>query len=188
MQRSTHSLKLEDHWRQWAKSNAGNVPGRTAFKPYDLPDLMPDVAIARLGSSRLKVLMAGTNITERLGTEITGLDYMTFVREDQRDMVMKVLRLVCHHPAGACLHMESAYSRGYLMQLEVTILPVTGEKTEDHMIIALTVPRPDVAATLASPFRGDPIGSDWHEPGAWIDLGQGIPPQAGYLQEVKVVI
>ncbi|NVJ69575.1 MAG: PAS domain-containing protein [Alphaproteobacteria bacterium] len=188
MKRSRDSMELERHWRLWPKMAGQRVPHRNAFKPYDLPSIMPNIAIAHLEGDKVKVVMAGTNIIDRIATEITGADYLAFVREDQRPLVVNLIKCVCSHPVGACVHMESMYARGYAAKLEVTLLPVAGEAEDTNYILALALPRPDVAAELAAPFRGDRVEADWREPTEWIDLGFGLPAQATLLDNLTVSI
>lgn len=71
--------------------------------------------------------------------------------------------------------MESEFERGYMLKLEVTLLPVEDADDSSGFAIALSVPAPDKAATLATPFLGEPKVADWQGPMDWIDLGAGVP-------------
>ncbi|MFC4349168.1 PAS domain-containing protein [Kordiimonas lipolytica] len=188
MIRSQQSVELENRWRLWPKADGARVPHRNEFKPYELPALVPNLAVVRLKGERCVVLMAGTNITERIAAEITGLDYMAFIAPAQRGQVLDVLRKVCGQPAGCCMHLDSDYSRGYTLKLEITLLPVAGDGGTGDCILALSVSRPGALETPAPHFLGDPITADWQEPGEWIDLGYGLPAEAGKLGEFKVTI
>jgi|GEM_PF-1773849 len=188
MERSQDSLDLERHWRLWPKVPGLRVPHKNAFKPYDLPSVMPNIAVAHLEDGKVKIVMAGTNIIDRIAAEITGADYLDFVREDQRPLVCSLIQRVCSHPVGACIHMESMYARGYAAKLEVTLLPVVGDEHDTSYILALAEPRPNVSAELAAPFRGERVEADWREPAEWIDLGYGVPSQATSMDDLTVVI
>ena len=123
--------------------------------------------------------MAGSNVIGRFSDEITGQDYMQFIQEHQRPFMLAILQQVCARPVGICIQMETEFERGYMLKLEVTLLPVADTDGSSGFAIALSVPVPDKMPTLATPFLGEPKVADWRGPIDWIDLGAGIPNVGG---------
>lgn len=150
------------------------MPLRSALKANRIPDLIPDLSVAKLRDDSVHVVMAGTNVTARLETEAAGKDYMQFISAAQRQDVLTTMQLVAGMPAGACLQMRSSYHKGYDQTLEVTILPLAGINAGEVYVLALSVPV-DGSRDVASNFRGSPIAADWGGPVLWIDLGCGVP-------------
>lgn len=89
--------------------------------------------------------------------------------------MLAILNEVCRRPVGICLQMESEFERGYVLKPEVTLLPLLDTDGSPGYAVALSVPAPDVGATLATPFLGQPVVADWQGPISWLDLGSGIP-------------
>lgn len=175
MNRSESSLSLEKIWRASARDSGTDAPLRNAIKPYQIPELMPDLCIGKLTETGIEVTLAGSNIIGRFSEEITGQDYMQFIDEPQRPFMLALLQEVCHRPVGVCMQMNSKFERGYILNLEVTLLPLLDTDGSPGYAVALSVPAPEKGPSLATPFLGQPIVSDWGGPVEWIDLGAGVP-------------
>lgn len=175
MIRTEKSLRLEKIWRELAAESSAGVPRRTDFKAHHIPDLLPDFTVGKVTDTGVNVMMAGSNVIDRFSGEITGQDYMQFIQEHQRPFMLAILQQICARPAGICIQMESEFERGYMLKLEVTLLPVFDADGSSGFAIALSVPAPDKGVTLATPFLGEPKVSDWQGPQDWIDLGSGVP-------------
>ena len=178
LERTPQSEELVRHWISWREASGRDVPGRAALKPYHLPELIPDITLGFVHTAGIKVLLAGSHITERIGVEIAGRDYMEFISSSQQAAVLQVVQLVCDFPVGVCVQMTSAYQRGYTLALEVTLLPLCGETGAVDHVIALSVPDREKHSVPQSSFRGDPVEADWNGPIGWIDLGCGVPAQS----------
>lgn len=61
-----------------------------------------------------------------------------------------------------------------MLKLEVTLLPLLDTDGSPGYAVALSVPAPDVGATLAPPILGQPVVADWKGPISWLDLGSSI--------------
>lgn len=179
MQRTEKSLRLEKIWRHLAKSAHASVPMRTAIKAHQMPDLLPDLTVGTVTETGVTIVMAGSNVIGRFSDEITGQDYMQFIDKPQRPFMLATLQELCARPVGVCLHMESEYERGYILKLEVTLLPLLNADGTPGQAVALSVPAPDKGATLATPFLGQPVVADWGGPMCWLDLGSGVPDLGG---------
>ncbi len=175
MLRTEKSLRLEKIWRELAAESNAGVPRRTDFKAHQIPDLLPDFTVGKVTDTSVNIIMAGSNVIGRFSGEITGRDYMQFIQEHQRPFMLGVLQHVCDRPAGICIQMESEFERGYILRLEVTLLPVYDADGSSGFAVALSVPAPDKGVTLATPFLGEPKVADWQGPLDWIDLGAGVP-------------
>jgi len=175
MMRSEKSLRLEKIWRKLAADSGFGMPRQNDFKAHQIPDLLPDFTVGKVTDTGVNVVMAGSNVIGRFSGEITGQDYMQFIQKHQRPFMLSILQQVCARPVGICIQMQSEFERGYMLKLEVTLLPVRDSDGASEFAIALSVPAPDKGATLATPFLGDPKVADWQGPMAWIDLGAGVP-------------
>jgi hypothetical protein len=175
IRRSDESLFFEQKWRTaLAKPAGGLVPKRTALKAHDIPSLLPDLVIGKLHSTGINVTLAGSNITDRFQQEITGVDYMEFIAEAQRPMMLELLTEICRRPVGACLHQRSEFGKGYIATIEITILPLAGETGLIEYAAALSR---QVSHTSSNEYqiKGEPIAADWAGPLDWIDLGASVP-------------
>lgn len=178
MIRTEKSSRLEKVWRELAAASTSGIPRRTDFKAHQIPDLLPDFTVGKVTDVGVDVVMAGSNVIGRFSGEITGQDYMQFIQKHQRPFMLAILQQVCARPVGICMQMESEFERGYILKLEVTLLPVFDADGSPGFAIALSVPAADIGATLATPFLGAPKLADWQGPMAWIDLGAGLPDSA----------
>ncbi len=175
MIRTEKSERLERIWRELAAESYSGIPRRTDFKAHHIPDLLPDFTVGKVTETGVNVVMAGSNVIGRFSDEITGQGYMQFIQEHQRPFMLAILQQVCARPVGICIQMESEFERGYMLKLEVTLLPVEDADGSSGFAIALSVPAPDKGATLATPFLGEPKEANWQGPMDWIDLGAGVP-------------
>jgi hypothetical protein len=60
-----------------AKAPAGKLPGRQHIEPTEIPDLLPyitllDVVPQATGGTRLRIRLAGTEVVNHHGSEVTG--------------------------------------------------------------------------------------------------------------------
>ena len=177
-ERTRKSIDLEKHWRALDFAPGLAVPSRNDFKPYEMAELIPDIAIGKVREASVEVVMAGSNITDRVAADITGQNYMEFIAEAQRPMMMQLLHLVIAHPVGVCLQMESNYARGYVLALEITILPVCGEDYDPNYVLTLSTMQEGKPPMPSPALMGEPVAANWHGPIRWIDLGSGLPAAA----------
>nr|WP_281501587.1 PAS domain-containing protein [Kordiimonas laminariae] len=179
--RTPKSMFLERIWRDLPRDGGRDMPLRNTLKASRIPDLIPDLSVAKLLDDSVRVIMAGTNVTARLEAETAGKDYMQFVSASQRQDVLTTLQLVCGMPVGACLQIRSSYHRGYDQTVEVTILPLAGLQFPDVYVMALSVPI-NGSRDMQGGVRGAPVAADWSGPVQWIDLGLGVPQLDGGTQ------
>jgi len=179
MIRTEKSLRLEKIWRELAAESSAGVPRHSDFKAHHIPDLLPDFTVGKVTATGVNVVMAGSNVIGRFSGEITGQDYMQFIQEHQQPFMLVILQQVCARPAGICIQMENEFERGYMLRLEVTLLPVFDADGSSGFAIALSVPAPSKGVSLATPFLGEPKIADWQGPMDWIDLGAGVPDVGG---------
>jgi hypothetical protein len=98
LERHARFRRLRDYLA--AKAPTGKLPGRQHIDPTEIPDLLPylmllEVVPQATGETRLRIRLAGTQVVEHHGREITGrfLDEV-FVGPEAVDIIAKHLEAV----------------------------------------------------------------------------------------------
>jgi hypothetical protein len=84
------SDRLQMLFAYWAsKRGTAEAPGRRDLDPFDIPRLLPIVVLADVehGPLRFCYRLAGTELIQKAGTEITGKTFDQVHRGPQRDAV-----------------------------------------------------------------------------------------------------
>lgn len=104
------------------------IPRREAFRPEEVPRLLPNIVIHELVSPEtVKLRLVGSAVIDDYGQDITGRNYLDFVEEARRPKASQALFLVCEQPAGMLAQLRSISRSGRVMTREAIALPVRGE-------------------------------------------------------------
>lgn len=178
VQRSRDSQDIEKCWR--ALQNATSVPLRSQITPSAIsPRLLAGIGLCgfRIVDGRMegRYRLAGSRFRQLTGVELTGATFQDIVRNGAVDMRSSILRRVLDYPAGVWWVSEVAFGDMYVLPYQSTILPLCSIPAglPDHIIDFVECEVPIAASNM----RG--ILSDRILKHRWIDLGWGVPQEAG---------
>lgn len=124
-QRSARSREFEALWR--ALPREGLVPPRSAFAPARAAKFLRNLMLVEgPGPNRpaLTFRLVGDALTELIGVNLTGLNYLDFIPDEQRAEALEAGRLICNHPCGIWQLNPVHFDRGISQIIEATIFPL----------------------------------------------------------------
>jgi hypothetical protein len=120
---SRKSVEFVDYWDALPKS--GFIPSRRDFDPCKQGPVLSSYVIHELVSPEvIRVRLAGTDIREQYGFEITGRNYLDFVDDWRRETASRSIFLICDHPCGLRASLRSETRSGRIMSNESVGLPM----------------------------------------------------------------
>ncbi|MCK5575354.1 MAG: PAS domain-containing protein, partial [Sphingomonadales bacterium] len=134
-QRSEGSLALEAYWESIRPD--GQIPGREDLKPADIPTLLPNILLMEVRPDperKLLVRLAGTYLRDLWKVEPTGLDYLSFVPDAEKDEVYNGFIKACAQPCGRWRQVISNFAGGGSVRVESTYFPLINNKS-DHPLV-----------------------------------------------------
>ncbi len=101
------------------------IPRREAFKPEQIPHLLPNLVIHEILSPELiRLRLSGTAVDHHYGQTVTGRNYLDFVEPERRPAASRAIRKICEHPAGMLVHLRSATVSGRIQTRESIAFPM----------------------------------------------------------------
>jgi hypothetical protein len=72
--RNARNRQFYDYWQSLDREVGTVIPKRSAFRPEDIPSLLPNIIIYELVSrENIKIRLQGTAINDRFGHDMTGV-------------------------------------------------------------------------------------------------------------------
>jgi hypothetical protein len=139
-ERTELSFEFETLWRSLPTD--GLVPRREAFRPERAPRFLRHLVLAeaRLNVPSICIRLSGTEFDARLQTCITGANYLEFVSEADRPLVISRARDIVERPCGMWEIRETHYERGYAQLVENTSFPLRSGHGGVDLLLVLTQP------------------------------------------------
>lgn len=149
------------------------IPRRDAFRPEDLPRILPNMVIHELVSPELvRLRLVGSAVAEDYGQDITGRNYLEFVEEARRPKASKALFLICEQPAGMLVQLRSVSRAGRVMTRESIAFPMRGDG--DAANLAYFCSSPARERDFTTP-EADELQVMNVMRRSYIDIGAGLP-------------
>jgi len=173
LQRSEGSLALEAYWKSIRPE--GGVPNRTDIVPADIPTLLPNILLMEAHpepARKLHVRLAGTYLRDLWKIEPTGLDYLNFVPEGEKDEIYNGFVQACKQPCGRWRQVISNFADGGSVRVETTFFPLINNKGTDPLVIVYV----SVMTQTHHIQDGGPTHlASYPAKAHWIDVGNGVP-------------
>ncbi|WP_254055029.1 PAS domain-containing protein [Kiloniella sp. EL199] len=123
--RNARNRQFYDYWQSLEKAEGTVMPKRSSFRPGDIPSLLPNISIYELISrENIKIRLQGTAINERLGHNMTGLNYLDYVEDDRKTNASKAFWLMAEQPCGIHAVLVHALSSGRNITVEAIGFPL----------------------------------------------------------------
>ncbi len=123
-----------DYWQSMPRE--GVLPLRSSFFPEKIPQLLPHLIIYEIVSKDfIRFRLAGTAVRERMGFDPTGQNYLDFVAEERKAKASQSFFAVVEQPCGMRVISNHGMSSGRKMFLEVFMLPVENDMSENPIIL-----------------------------------------------------
>ncbi|KLN61624.1 hypothetical protein WH96_04595 [Kiloniella spongiae] len=137
--RNAKNRQFYDYWLSLEKPEGTVVPNRSAFRPEDIPSLLPNIIIYELVSrENIKIRLQGTAINERFGHDMTGGNYLDYVEEDRKKIAADAFWMMAEQPCGVLAVLEHALSSGRNITVESIGFPLHN----DIMTVDGSTPNP----------------------------------------------
>lgn len=123
--RSERSKAFEALWR--SLRGEGLVPPRSAFDPARAAGFLRNLILVEAPDAERPVLrfpLVGDALTQLIGTNLTGMDYLDFLPAEQRAEALESARQICTRPCGIWQLNPVHYERGVSQMIEATIFPL----------------------------------------------------------------
>ncbi|WP_085909198.1 PAS domain-containing protein [Kiloniella majae] len=178
--RNARNRQFYDYWQSLEKAEGTVVPKRSAFRPEDIPSLLPNIIIYELVSrENIKVRLQGTAINERFGHDMTGGNYLDYVEDDRKNVASDAFWLMAKQPCGVVAVLEHALSSGRNITVESIGFPLHN----DILPLDSSTPNPIIIYQSNEIEDLDPMGYQGDErlklilvvERNIIDIGKGAP-------------
>jgi hypothetical protein len=160
--------------RYWASLNAKDlIPSRGQFAPETIPDLLANLVIHELISPDfIKLRLVGTAVVDDYGQEITGRNYLDFVEEYRRPKASEAIFLICEHPCGMLVRLQSVAESGKTLTRESVAFPMRDDTGKARLIYFCSNPAVERETFFDEP---DELQVMKVMERRFIDIGAGVP-------------
>ncbi len=171
--RSEDSRVFLRAWHGWRGSRL--LPRRADFHLADIKPLLPRLLLLEVRSpSEVVFRLAGTMVRARVGTELTGRNFIDLALPHERAERSRLLMAEVSQPCGAVMVYPLAYPSGYEAPVEVVSVPVEPNQADRPMLVLalfteLFKPQGEVPATIENRLHPGKSVS-------FCDIGAGVPP------------
>lgn len=182
--RTAECRSLAKAWQRWRDGNL--LPRRDHIKIGEIKRLLPGITILELHSAdELIFRLAGTMITETLGIELTGRNYLDFAPKKDRARRGGRAMAQGRQPCGALFLLPIPFPSGRVVPTEVLSLPCL-PKNDGEPIQLITMNCALDSTTLLSPAANPERFSTANE-FRFVDIGAGTPDASSGLADLEAV-
>jgi hypothetical protein len=170
------------HWKSLCDGDDNAIPTAEAFDLIAVPNALPDITYWDFfRSGDIICRFAGTHITERTRTEITGVHLRDIMPAHTEPMILDDFRLMISHPCGMRYVVENKHTSGKIVRLQSISLPLRTESDSIARVIFVNNMLETLGFENKVPDEGLLIGQKFEtrEP---YDLGWGCPSNLMPLQ------
>lgn len=165
------SRQFAAYWAALPKQDL--IPRRDAFRPEDLPRILPHIVIHELLSPEfIRLRLVGSAVTAEYGQEITGRNYLDFVDEARRPKASRAIHLICRQPAGMLVQLRSISRSGRMMTRESIAFPMRDEGDVPRLVYFCSSPARERDFAAADPDELQVLDVMRR---SYIDIGAGLP-------------
>lgn len=166
------SRDFAEYWASLPK--VGGIPRRDAFRPEDVPRLLPNVVIHELVSPELlRIRLIGSSVVEDYGQEITGRNYLDFVEESRRPKASAAIFAICRQPAGMLVQLRSLTRTGQVLTRESIAFPMRGDDDVANLVYFCSSPARERERDYVAEADELQVMNVMRR--AYIDIGAGLP-------------
>ena len=164
---------LLEYWKSCATGSG--IPSSSTFDLICIPTLLPDATLWEIDRNhRIFCRMTGTNVVERMGTDITGRYLGDIMPSGYEEELTRHFQTIRAHPCGLYLVALNRHPNSKLVRVETLVVPLAASKGHAHKFVSLN----HMMQVLG--FDGDRTDTKTElgrslEHVEYIDLGWGLP-------------
>lgn len=153
------------------------APRRSDLNLRQMASLLPDLTIMeRIAPGNVVYRLMGTSVAHRLGTDLTGHNFIEYLDATERLRIDECIALVADRPCGTFSVYENTYASGAHVRAETITLPLdSGSGCAPYLVLGLHSAQAIMSYNVAQ--QGSVIGTCWRD-GVVLDLGFGVPEQS----------
>lgn len=152
----------------------GLVPVLQDYVVGALLPFLPDVTVLELvAPGEITYRLCGTNIVQRIGQEVTGMNLLDFFLPELREATFIDSTSIVTIPCGNYSRYQNIYASGLLAEVESISLPVRSEENANVNFLMTFHTLEEVALENLT-GEETRVGISWSE-STFINLGNGIP-------------
>lgn len=127
---------LYDHWMD--TQNGASIPHKSDINPMKIHKILPEVAIMeRIDQDTVVYRLAGTELAERSGFDLTGLNTLETFPANVREAISNAYIKVAKKPCAAYHKVIMSFEKGMECELECLYLPLSDDDGEACYLIVL---------------------------------------------------
>ncbi len=160
-----------DYWQSLPKQDL--IPSRLDFDPCTQGPILTTYIIHELISPEMiRIRLVGTRHREGFGVDPTGRNYLDFVEPKRRAKASRAIYLVCEHPCGMLVRLESKTQAGLVYMNETFALPMRDNDGKARLVYYQSNSAPLEEYRDSSSDKLEVL--DIHKR-TFIDIGAGVP-------------
>lgn len=165
------SVAFARHWLSLPAHDL--IPWRRDFLPESIPGLLPNLVIHELISpEHIRLRLVGTAVVDDYGQEITDRNYLDFVEEARRPKASRAIFLVCEHPTGMLVHLNSTSASGQTLTRESIAFPMRDDDGRARFVYFCSNPARERTTYFDEP---DALKVMTVLDRRFLDIGAGVP-------------
>lgn len=130
-------VRLYDYWV--SKSKEGHIPSRAQIDPLDVPELLPIIFLVDVSWQNdvpdFSFRLVGSKITEIVGSDPTGQDFLSFYNEDNLEPMTQIYGQVARLGEPFVNNASAPFSDKDFVKLARLLLPLSEDGVRVDMIL-----------------------------------------------------
>lgn len=172
--RSERCRALSEYWQSLQREAADGVPTRSMLDPSAIKPLLPYLVLHDLATPGKSIMrLVGTAITQRIGLDPTGRNYLELVNKSRRASAYLYLNTIANHPCGMRNINEVRYMSGKHTTAEAVGLPLRHDRNGTPLLLFLDDPIEEAEFDLDP--REQAVDVYKLTEREFIDVGFGVP-------------
>ncbi len=139
--RSERCRAFSEYWWSLNREVPDGIPTRSMIDPSRIKPLLPYLLLHDLAEpGRSMIRLVGTAITQRIGFDPTGRDYLELVNESRRQSAYRQLITIAEHPCGMRNINQVRYKSGKHTTSEAVGFPLRHARDGTPMLLFVDDP------------------------------------------------
>lgn len=162
------------YWRTMPIAEGAKVPAKSALSPSSLKPHLPNIGIfERLGRYDVQIRLFGTQLDEKFGKPMTGVNLFDFLPENQWEFYADLYEVTLDAPAGCRLVRKSVDKNDNVITGESLILPLADEAGEVRYTVGILLMESE--SPLDYPLDASKLHQAKIISVEFVDIGHGLP-------------
>ncbi len=162
------------YWRSLPIAEGAKVPAKSSLSPGALKPHLPNIGIfERIGRYDVRIRLFGTQLDEKFGKPMTGVNLFDLLPEEQREFYADLYEATLDSLAGCRLVRKSVDKNDNVITGESLILPMADDAGEARYTVGILIMESE--SRLDDPLDVSKLNQAKIISVEFVDIGHGLP-------------